>query len=391
MVRHWKISLVAMMLICSILMTSCSKAQNYQQTELNTDGPALTEQQNACSDTVPLQTNVEETAIMPEFPEEVLLCSAEAKLVYDGEMSVKDAAASGDPYEPLTISYRLVQGPGSLWLSESQDMHDAVLFTLEQDEESLSIDNLKTGTTYFYRVQAEGEDYSGSFRTAYSNRYVTMPDAVNTRDIGGYKTLDGCIVKQGLLIRGSELDGLVETDFFLRTEALQGTMDTFSFVYDLDLREPQIYVGEYWSRLGEAVGHRFYDAPVYGQVFQKYYIQRLRQVFVDLADPDKYPIYLHCTYGADRTGIVVFLLQGLLKVSEEDMVREYQLTEFSSPGFSEKNRIEVVINGLAPYPGETLHEKIEYFLTWEIGVKQSAIASIRNIFLEQAAGDSEAK
>ena len=183
----------------------------------------------------------------------------------------------------------------------------------------------------------------------------------------------------------------VETDFFLRTEALQGTMDTFSFVYDLDLREPQIYVGEYWSRLGEAVGHRFYDAPVYGQVFQKYYIQRLRQVFVDLADPDKYPIYLHCTYGADRTGIVVFLLQGLLKVSEEDMVREYQLTEFSSPGFSEKNRIEVVINGRAPYPGETLHEKIEYFLTWEIGVKQSAIASIRNIFLEQAAGDSEAK
>ena len=173
-----------------------------------------------------------------------------------------------------------------------------------------------------------------------------------------------------------------ETRYFLRDDAIASVKETFSFVYDLDLRNPHIYIGEYQSRLGEEVDHRFYDGPQYGGIFQSYYTQRLRQAFVDLADPEIYPMYLHCTYGADRTGTVIFLLQGLLNMSQEDMCREYQLSAFERSGFLELNGADVIINGLNPYPGETLQEKIEYFLTWEIGVKQSAIQSIREIYLE---------
>lgn len=328
------------------------------------------------------ETTAPDTVLFPEFPDEVLLCSAEAKQVYDGALSMAEAASSGDPYRPLVISYRFKSGSGSLLLCEHPDMQNAVKYILDQENTSITIDNLKTDTTYYYQVTAEGTSYSGSFHTAKSFRFVSLPGAVNTRDIGGYTNLDGKKIRQGLLIRGSELDGLEETRFFLRDDAIASVKETFSFVYDLDLRNPHIYIGEYQSRLGEEVGHRFYDGPQYGGIFQSYYTQRLRQAFVDLADPEKYPMYLHCTYGADRTGTVIFLLQGLLNMSQEDMCREYQLTAFERSGFLEQNGVDVIINGLNPYPGETLQEKIEYFLTWEIGVKQSAIQSIREIYLE---------
>ena len=52
-------------------------------------------------------------------------------------------------------------------------------------------------------------------------------------------------------------------------------------------------------------------------------------IFEKIAYADTNPIALHCTHGADRTGIASFFLLALLGVSKEDCGRDYVLTRFA--------------------------------------------------------------
>ena len=325
---------------------------------------------------------VDDGVALPQFEQAVLLCSKEAKQVYDGELKIENAVATGAPYRPFVFEYRLEKASGTLRLGEDSSFADAREYNLDKEKTSISIDNLKTGTTYYYQVEVSGKQYSGTFQTAASNRFISIPGTENLRDIGGYQTLDGKTVKQGLLIRGCELDGIQNEDYFVAAQDIAGVQETFGFVYDLDLRSPDILEGEYQSRLGAEVGHKFYDAPSYAQIFRPEYTDSLKNIFTDLADPDKYPMYLHCTWGRDRTGTVVLLLQGLLNVSEEDLMQEYRLTGYVTPAVATNNKMATVIMQLAAYEGDTLQEQIVNYLTTTVGVTQEEIESIRSIFLE---------
>ena len=319
---------------------------------------------------------------LPNLKDEVVLCSAAAKQEFDGEITLEEAILTGTPYRSFIFEYQLKEESGILKISENADLTDAQEYILDGSNTMLSIDNLKTGTTYYYKVIVDGVEYPGSFKTAASTRFVQIAGTENTRDIGGYVNQDGKTVKQGLLIRGVEIDGLVNAYFFIPNKELEGVQNTFGFVYDMDLRETSLYHGEYHSRLGADVGHEFYNSPGYGQIFNTNNHQALRRIFSDLADPAKYPMYLHCTWGADRTGTIVFLLQGILNVSEEDMLREYKLTAYVDPSIMERNGMEGLISGFEPYQGDSIQEKIVTYLTTVVGVKQSEIEAIRGIYLE---------
>lgn len=324
--------------------------------------------------------SVGEGVALPRFEQGVLLCSDEAKQVYDGTLEIEKAVSTGAPYRPFVFEYLLETASGKLRLSEDDTFTKVQEYNLDKEKTSVSIDNLKTGTTYHYQVEVSGKTYTGTFQTAESNRFVFIPGTENLRDIGGYQTLDGKTIKQGLLIRGCELDGIKNEAYYLANEDVAAVQNTFGFVYDLDLRSPEIYEGEYQSRLG--VDHQFYDAPTYAQIFRAEYQQSLREIFAALADPDKYPMYLHCTWGRDRTGTVVLLLQGLLNVSKEDLMAEYRLTGYVTPAVATNNKMEAVFIGLEAYEGDTLQEKITNYLTLTVGVTPEEIASIQDIFLK---------
>ena len=319
--------------------------------------------------------------VLPSFETDVFLCSKGAQLLYHGEITVSEAMRYGSPYVPFIFEYDLKGSDGLLSVSERPDMSDPLEFFLSKNGRSLQIDNLKTNTEYYYTVFVNGKKHTGSFRTGRSARFLDIDGIYNTRDIGGYVTLDRKTVRQGMIIRGTELDGLVEPGYRLTAQG-KAEMQALGFVYDMDLRAQTIFTGKYISPLGADVRHRFYTAPQYGQIFSVSYKESLRQIFSDMANPANYPMYLHCTYGADRTGTVVFLLQGVLNMSEEQMMREYRMTGFFSSSYADSENMEIIISGLQTKEGDTLQEKIVNFLIEDIGVLPEEIESIRNIMLQ---------
>jgi len=64
-------------------------------------------------------------------------------------------------------------------------------------------------------------------------------------------------------------------------------------------------------------------------------------------------------------------------------VREYELTGYVNSSVVDSGRMDVIISGLQGYEGDTVQEKIVNFLVDTVGVTESEIESIRNIFLEE--------
>ena len=325
--------------------------------------------------------NTLEKVTFPQIEEEVLLCSKVAKMLYDGEIEISKAVQTDDPYRPLVLEYDSGNLAGTLYLSEKADMQDAVEYELPAFGKVARIDNLKTGTQYYYKIVFGAEEQSGSFKTQESTRYITMPGLENIRDIGGVSNLDGQKLRQGLLIRGTEIDGLEYSEYKLTPLAAEEIQKTFGFVYDFDLRWDTLADSTYRTPLGSNVAHKFYCAPQYEQILNPDWHPSVRKIFSDLAKPENYPMYLHCTWGKDRTGTIVFLLQGVLNVSEADMMREFLLSAYIHDEMIEDKAMEPVISGLMQYKGGTLQEKIVTYLTEDVGVTTEEIAAIREIFL----------
>ena len=283
-----------------------------------------------------------------------------------------------DMQVPVSLNLSVKEGIVFLYkieLARNDLFSDAEVYYLAAAFGVQEFKHLYTNTVYYYRVtvytSAGSESLVGSFKTEDTPRILSIDGLSNVRDIGNWRTDSGKRIKQGLLIRGTEMDGAVESGYYLTNEGLMDMLEVFGIKTDIDLRAQTATSKD---ALGSRVDHKYYDMVQYDDIFTDYGKEKIRMVFADLANPENYPIYLHCTYGYDRTGTVCYLLEALLGVSRGDCLKEYGLSNLNIAN------IQVIENGLKAYEGDTLKEQVESYLL-SCGLSEYQINSIRNIFL----------
>ena len=338
---------------------------------------------------------------VPFFDEDVVIVSSAVEVFVkaDDTLSVKDvydmyssAGTRLDVGKPVELSYDISEVPAGynvkkaeILVSDNKDLSNPFVYNLEGYETKVNVYNLKTGTKYYYRINlifANDVETSvgGSFTTAEGPRVMNVDGAYNMRDIGGWKTSSGEKIKQGLLYRGCELDGAVEAKYKITDSGINTMLKELGIKTDMDLRaeSDNIYGTD---ALGAGVKHKHYGTAMYSQIFKsKKNNESIRKVFSDLSDKKNYPVYLHCTYGQDRTGTVCYLLEALLGVSEEDMMKDYLLSGLHHGDvYGGQEPMEEFIATLKNFPGNSMKEKAESYLL-SIGVTAKEIKAIRTIF-----------
>lgn len=209
-------------------------------------------------------------------------------------------------------------------------------------------------------------------------KWWAVEGARNVRDIGGWTGLAA-----GRAYRGSELNyvrdhGLQLTDFGRRT-----MLEWMKVKTDLDLRgaefnERGIYTN--CSPISASIRYLNVSIGSYSAIHND--PQKFAEAVRVFANSANYPIYFHCWGGADRTGSLAFILEGLCGVSEADLSIDYELTSFAAV-FGERRRdldparYAALIGPILSMPGKALVDKFGYYAKNTLKLTDEEIAAIR--------------
>lgn len=201
--------------------------------------------------------------------------------------------------------------------------------------------------------------------------------AWNVRDLGGWPC-DGGAVKYGLLIRGGKL-AAADRDVLVGDLGIQ---------HDLDLRgregggsddEPDMT----GSPLGSDVWYTRTQQYAWYALTPVATWQTYLRCVID-AVTHREPVYFHCTAGADRTGTLACVLEGLLGMSQSDIDKDYELTTFYSGSGSDataRRRNESdwkgLINAINAVSGDTFRDKCVRFAVGTCGMSLADINAYR--------------
>lgn len=201
----------------------------------------------------------------------------------------------------------------SIYISEDSIVSDTDIAFLNISDTQYNVWNLKINTRYFWIVSVHGLDTTGEvFRSpvfTFNNpdlwpRMIFIEGTNNMRDIGGITNIDGKKVAQGLFYRSASFD--------TAANLTANRLDQFKqldIVCEIDLRGnyDDVQIGPWLKKYV----HPLTDSS--GGMYSYYYgllntSSAYRAVFKEMTLKQNYPIILHCTMGADRTGTVVALL-----------------------------------------------------------------------------------
>lgn len=201
--------------------------------------------------------------------------------------------------------------------------------------------------------------------------------AWNVRDLGGW-ACDGGAVKYGLLFRGGKLAAAdrsvlvgelgVQHDLDLRGREGGGPGD------EPEMTESPLGSDVWYTRTQQFAWYALTPVATW-QVYLRCVIDAVTH---------REPVYFHCTAGADRTGTLACVLEGILGMSQSDIDKDYELTCFYSGTGTDNNarrRNETdwkgLINAINAVSGDTFRDKCVRFAVGTCGMSMADINAFR--------------
>lgn len=320
----------------------------------------------------------------------------------------------------------------TLHIAFNDSFLDEEVYILGNTTNFYLLDNLIPSKRYYWKVVGtKDNDYS---KTNYFDtnegivRFINAGNVQNIRDMGGWATSNNKKIKYGLIYRGNCLNGYaglssldldgknvfnnklkIKTELDLRTQNIDDNNQTSNF---FNSEKPYIkatisqytYVldSQSFNDLKNEKGAEFVGngSPNLQSA------SSLKTIFETFANKDSFPIYMHCNVGADRTGTLSLLLGGVLGVSYDDLMKNYELTSFYSAsgkryrsaikdGLFDKNSIyksskdgnfiamQVYYDALMKYHsnGGNFQNACENFLKSFAGISDQTIENVKNNIL----------
>ena len=209
-----------------------------------------------------------------------------------------------------------------------------------------TISNLIPGQTYYWEKVSD-PTVNGLIECTATKRTIDAGNVRNVRDLGGMSvdtdgngTIDGTL-KYGRLYRGAKLTSSqddvtalsnlgITREIDLRADS-EGSGQARMPVLDNGSGGADIVIENYLINR-TAVTYSFshggnpYTSVVAHASNASALKDAMKQTMQYIIGGDN--IYFHCTIGTDRTGTIAYFLEGLLGVSEEDRIEDYELSYF---------------------------------------------------------------
>lgn len=174
-----------------------------------------------------------------------------------------------------------------------------------------------------------------------TERVLGFTSIGNLRDIGGYRTQDGKLVRRNRLYRSAALAYISDKE--------AEKFEKLGIKLVCDLRSPEeisvapdkvphgadywqismLQLNNPWSEVSKMLFVPHYMTMLTAQIYKQLLTQQTQNfadIFRRLADGNSLPTLVHCTAGKDRTGVTVALLLLFLGVSEKDVLADYSQT-----------------------------------------------------------------
>ena len=354
----------------------------------------------------------------------------------DGNIYLDDPAAEwekgekSDENKGVEISFDVdgsLQGKEyTITYGVDRNLKDAKTMTVS--ETTARLKNLFVNQQYYYQVSVDGKKSEiGTFTTGDYPRWIDARPMFNVRDMGGYMTSSGKRIKQGLIYRGGEITNKswnsgssyrgdtggryvnssnMMSDGHIKTQDDDGKSkaifrDDMGMIngLEIDLRNSSETNGYpttkdicNFAENGD-IEYKVMSISSYDNGMKNNKTQ-IRQVFEAFAEADEHPVYYHCYGGADRTGVVGFMLGALLGMSYTDLVIDFELTSYSSnPSRNYRSHlrngpynywprmVKYLKNDLGWNSSKTIEESMEDFLK-SCSISDGTLNKIRDIMLE---------
>ena len=312
---------------------------------------------------------------------------------YVPKVNAEDSSYHNDQSQPNPIELKFEEVDEAekyvVQIAKNVEFENAKL--VEADTKAYNFYNSEIGTEYYYRAAVSEEALAAAKIYKFkvndvAPRYLHVDGVINFRDSGGWKTtlVPNGVTKQGMYYRCAQFNSI--------TADGKAAMKELGIKLDIDMRDRPPAASPASSEDWQI---EIMDAHVASgtesyrwegkQGSNTGIAQTYKKIFEAIAVADEKPIALHCTHGADRTGIVSWFLLGLLGVSKEDCARDYVMTRFAGERAVLPNGNDSEIakwnSKTEALEGETWAEKTYNHLHNDFDISEDTLETIREKFV----------